>query len=61
MSKVAYVVYRTRGSNTFGVYRQPARDGSGQEMVEGGFFNRAAAEASRDEWQAESDKYAKEV
>ena len=41
-----YLVYRQRPGRTFGVFRQPASDGTGQELVEGGFFGRAYAEAA---------------
>jgi hypothetical protein len=40
----AFFVYRQHPSTTYGVYLQPGRDGSGQELLEGGFFSRAAAE-----------------
>jgi len=39
--KVHYVVLRS--GRTWGVYRQPASDGTGQELVEGGFFSKASA------------------
>lgn len=49
--KATYHVYRQHPGRNYGVYRQPGRDGSGQELVEGGFFSRKAAERSRDEHQ----------
>lgn len=41
-------VYRT--GKTYGVFVQPGRDGSGQELLEGGFFSRSFAENCADEW-----------
>lgn len=43
-----YAVYRNHESNTFGVYRQPATNGTGCELVHGGFaFKRDAVELAR--------------
>jgi hypothetical protein len=36
-------VHVYRSGRTWGVYLQPATNGTGQELVEGGFFSRAAA------------------
>lgn len=33
---------------TYGIYVQP--DGGAEELLEGGFFSKAAAERSKDEW-----------
>ena len=46
--KEAYVVIRD--GRTWGVYRQPARNGTGQELVEGGFFSKSAALAACEWW-----------
>jgi len=46
-----FIVYRDRNSRTYGVYVQPGTDGSGQELLEGGFFTRAAAERAREAWE----------
>lgn len=54
MSSYTLHVYRTTrnrvGRPTFGVYVQLAADGSAQELLEGGFFTRAAANEARDLW-----------
>lgn len=44
----SFHVYRT--GRTFGVYQQPANNGTGQELVEGGFFSKHAAEHAAREW-----------
>jgi len=52
--KPIYIVYPQRpNACMWGVYRQPATDGTGQELVEGGFFSKAAALAARDRWEAQ--------
>ena len=43
-----------RSGRTYGVYVQPGTDGSAQELLEGGFFSKAAASDARDRWEAES-------
>lgn len=45
-----YHVYRN--GRTFGVYAQPAKNGTGQELVEGGFFSKQAALDAKAEWKA---------
>lgn len=47
-----YLVYRDHEANTYGVYQQPGDDGTGSELIEGGFQRRAAAEACRDYMEA---------
>ena len=44
-----------RAGRTYGVYVQPGTDGSGQELLEGGFFSRAKACEARDRWEAEAE------
>lgn len=46
-------VYRNHKSNTFGVYVQPGKDGTAQELIEGGFFTRMAANHARNRWERE--------
>lgn len=42
-----------RSGQTYGVYVQPGTDGSGQELLEGGFPTLMAAERCRDRWDAQ--------
>jgi hypothetical protein len=39
--KQTFHVYRN--GRTYGVYAQPSTDGTGQELIEGGFFSKAVA------------------
>jgi len=48
-----YTFHVYRSGRTFGVYVQPGTDGSGQELVEGGFFSRKAAEEAKLTWERE--------
>jgi hypothetical protein len=51
MATIHLVVLRE--GRAYGVYRQPASDGTGQELIEGGFFSKDAAENSRDWWRTQ--------
>lgn len=51
-----FLVLRDRNTRTFGVYVQPAPDGTGQALVEGGFFNKAAAQDARDRIETEQER-----
>lgn len=53
----AFHVYRD--GRTFGVYVQPASDGTGQELVEGGFFSKASALEAKARLEAEAQKETK--
>jgi hypothetical protein len=44
------VLHVIRDGQTFGVYRQPAADGTGQELLEGGFFSKGAAVEAKGRW-----------
>ena len=49
--KKAFVVAYDRDRKTYGVYSQPGADGTGQSLLEGGFFSRFNAEDARDIWE----------